>query len=136
MTVKQYLYSVRDEQKEIEELNERIYEMRLSLLPGAVRYDTDKVQVSPTDTTTDRMAEIAEYMGELKRKQSALTDKRLKAQRLINHLTDSRERQVLDIYFLSVKRPGMKDVAVMLNYSQRQAYRFYVSALEHLERWQ
>ena len=136
MTVKQYLYSVRDEQKEIEELNERIYEMRLSLLPGAMRYDVDRVQVSPTDTTTDRMAEIAEYMGELKRKQSALTDKRLKAQRLINHLTDSRERQVLDIYFLSVKRPGMKDVAVMLNYSQRQAYRFYVSALEHLERWQ
>ena len=136
MTAKQFLYSVRDEQKEIEELNERIYEMRMSLLPGAMRYDTDKVQVSPTDTTTDRMAEIAEYMGELKRKQSALTDKRLKAQRLINHLADSRERQVLDIYFLSVKRPGMKDVAVMLNYSQRQAYRFYVSALEHLERWQ
>ena len=136
MTAKQFLYSVRDEQKEIEEIGDRIYELEMSLLPGAMRYDVDRVQMSPTDTTADRMAEIAEYMGELKRKQSALTDKRLKAQRLINHLTDSRERQVLDIYFLSVKRPGMKDVAVMLNYSQRQAYRFYVSALEHLERWQ
>lgn len=56
MTVKQYLYSVRDEQKEIEELNERIYEMRMSLLPGAMRYDVDRVQVSPTDTTADRNA--------------------------------------------------------------------------------
>ena len=110
MTAKQFLYSVRDEQKEIEEIGDRIYELEMSLLPGAMRYDVDRVQVSPTDTTTDRMAEISDYMSELKRKQSALTDKRLKAQRLINHLTDSRERQVLDIYFLSVKRPGMKDV--------------------------
>lgn len=133
MTAKQFLYSVRDEQKEIEEIGDRIYELEMSLLPGAMRYDVDRVQTSPEDTITDRMAKIADYMDELKRKQMELTEKRLTAQRVINQLVDSKERQVLDVYFLSVKRPRMTDVAAMLNYSPRQTYRFYVQALAILE---
>lgn len=134
MTVKQYLYSVRDEQKEIEELNERIYEMRMSLLPGAVRYDTDKVQVSPTDAITDRMAEIADYVTALENKMETLATKRRNAQKLIWMLEDSRERQVLDSYFLSVKRPAMRNVAAMINYSLPQTVRIYDSGIKHLEK--
>lgn len=133
MTVKQYLYSVRDEQKEIEELNERIYEMRMSLFPGAMRYDTDKVQVSPKDTT-DRMAEIADYVTSLENKMETLAVKRRNAQKLIWMLEDSRERQVLDSYFLSVKRPAMRNVAVMINYSLPQTVRIYDSGIKHLEK--
>ena len=133
MTVKQYLYSVRDEQKEIEELNERIYEMRMSLLPGAMRYDTDKVQVSPKDTT-DRMAEIADYVTSLENKMETLAVKRRNAQKLIWMLEDSRERQVLDSYFLSVKRPAMRNVAAMINYSLPQTVRIYDSGIKHLEK--
>lgn len=134
MTVKQFLYSVRDEQKEIEELTERIYEMHMSLLPSGIRYDTDKVQTSPTDTLTEYETKIADYSMMLDKKKDLLIKRREKAQGMISQLPDSRERQVLDIYFLSVKRPSMRDVAAMLNYSQRQTYRFYVSALEHLEK--
>ena len=133
MTVKQYLYSVRDEQKEIEELNERIYELRMSLLPGAMRYDTDKVQVSPKDTT-DRMTEIADYVTSLENKMETLAVKRRNAQKLIWMLEDSRERQVLDSYFLSVKRPAMRNVAAMINYSLPQTVRIYDSGIKHLEK--
>ncbi len=134
MTAKQFLYSVRDEQKEIEELNERIYEMRMSLLPGAMRYDVDRVQVSPTDTTTDRMAEIADYVTALEHKMETLATKRRNAQKLIWMLEDSRERQVLDSYFLSVKRPAMRNVAAMINYSLPQTVRIYTSGIERLEK--
>lgn len=49
MNVKQFLYSFRDEQTEIDELNDRIYELEMSLLPSGIRYDQEKVQTSPSD---------------------------------------------------------------------------------------
>ena len=80
MTVKQFLYSVRDEQKEIEELTDRIYEMRMSLLPSGIRYDTDKVQTSPEDKLSECEAKIADYSTMLGQKKEALIQRRHRAQ--------------------------------------------------------
>ncbi len=132
MTVKQFLYSVRDEQKEIEELTDRIYEMRMSLLPSGIRYDTDKVQTSPEDKLSECEAKIADYSTMLGQKRKALIQRRQQAQGMIDLLEDSRERQVLDIYFLSVKRLSMEDVSALIGYSRKQTYRIYKSALQNL----
>ena len=132
MTVKQFLYSVRDEQKEIEELTDRIYEMRMSLLPSGIRYDTDKVQTSPEDKLSECEAKIADYSTMLGQKKEALIQRRHRAQEMIDLLEDSRERQVLDIYFLSVKRLSMEDVSALIGYSRKQTYRIYKSALQNL----
>lgn len=132
MTVKQFLYSVRDEQKEIEELTDRIYEMRMSLLPAGIRYDTDKVQTSPEDKLSECEAKIADYSTMLGQKKEALIQRRHRAQEMIDLLEDSRERQVLDIYFLSVKRLSMEDVSALIGYSRKQTYRIYKSALQNL----
>lgn len=132
MTVKQFLYSVRDEQKEIEELTDRIYEMRMSLLPSGIRYDTDKVQTSPEDKLSECEAKIADYSTMLGQKKEALIQRRHRAQEMIDLLEDSRERQVLDIYFLSVKRLSMEDVSAMIGYSRKQTFRIYKSALQNL----
>ena len=134
MTVKQFLYSVRDEQKEIEELTDRIYEMRMSLLPAGIRYDTDKVQTSPADKLSECEAKIADYSTMLGQKRETLIQRRQQAQEMIDLLEDSRERQVLDIYFLSVKRPNMREVAVIINYSVQQTFRIYSTAISHLEK--
>lgn len=132
MTVKQFLYSVRDEQKEIEELTDRIYEMQMSLLPSGIRYDTDKVQTSPEDKLSECEAKIADYSMLLGQKREALIQRRHRAQEMIDLLEDSRERQVLDIYFLSVKRLSMEDVSAMIGYSRKQTFRIYKSALQNL----
>lgn len=132
MTVKQFLYSVRDEQKEIEELTDRIYEMRMSLIPSGIRYDTDKVQTSPEDKLSECEAKIADYSKMLGQKKEALIQRRQQAQGMIDLLEDSRERQVLDIYFLSVKRLSMEDVSAMIGYSRKQTFRIYKSALQNL----
>lgn len=134
MTVKQFLYSVRDEQKEIEELTDRIYEMRMFLLPSGIRYDTDKVQTSPDDKLSEYEAKIADYSMLLGQKKEALIQRRQQAQGMIDLLEDSRERQVLDIYFLSVKRPNMREVAAIINYSVQQTFRIYSTALSNLEK--
>ena len=134
MNVKRFLYAVRDEQREIAELEERIADLRASLLPSAIRYDKDSVQTSVSDTITDKMIKIAEYDALLDRKLARLYARRAKAQKLIDTLTDSLERQVLSIYFLSNSRPTMEQVAGKLNYSVQHTFRIYASGLEHLQK--
>jgi len=133
MNIKSFLYSVRDGQKEIEELNDRIYETEMSLLPGGIRYDKDKIQTSPSDKMPDMVAKIEEYRNTLIGKVQELYEKKAQAKEIINTLEDSRERQVLDIYFLSPKRQRIEDVAHIINYSEPRTYQFYLSALKHLE---
>ena len=135
MGVKRFLYAVRDEQKEIAELQERIADLRASLLPSAIRYDKDAVQTSVSDTITDKMIKIAEYDALLEKKIAGLYARRARAQKLIDLLPDSLERQVLSIYFLSDGRPTMETVAEKINYAMRQTYRIYTSGLEHLQKY-
>jgi hypothetical protein len=132
MNVKQFLYSIRDEYKEIEELKMRIEELGTSLLPQGIRYDKDRVQTSPTDMTTDRMSELGDYEAMLQRKLVRLNRRRMIAQIKINVLTDSRQRQILDLYFLSDRRYKMADVAALVGYSEEQTYRLYHRALKNM----
>lgn len=132
MNIKQFLYSIRDEYKEIEELKMRIEELNTSLLPQGIRYDKDRVQTSPMDMTTDRMAEIGDYEAMLQRKLVRLNRRRMLAQIRINALNDSRQRQILDLYFLSDRRYNMADVAAMIGYSREQTYRLYCQALQKM----
>lgn len=132
MNVKRFLYSVRDEQNEIADLEERIADLRASLLPSAIRYDKDAVQTSTSDVITDKMIKIAEYDALLEKKIAGLYARRAKAQKLIDLLPDSLERQVLSIYFLSDGRPTMEQVAGKLNYSVQHTFRTYASGLDHL----
>lgn len=133
MGVKRFLYAVRDEQKEIAELQERIADLRASLLPSAIRYDKDAVQTSTSDVITDKMIKIAEYDALLEKKIAGLYARRARAQKLIDLLPDSLERQVLSIYFLSDGRPTMEQVAGKLNYSFPHIYRAYKAGIEHLQ---
>lgn len=132
MNIKQFLYSIRDEYKEIEELKMRIEELNTSLLPQGIRYDKDRVQTSPMDMATDRMAEIGDYEAMLQRKLVRLNRRRMIAQIKINALTDSRQRQILDLYFLSDRRYKMADVAALAGYSEEQTYRLYRRALKNM----
>lgn len=134
MNVKSFLYSVRDEQKEIAELENRIAEAEASLLPAAIRYDRDKVQTSPSDQMTETMVKVAEYVDEMEKHKAKLADRRLKAQKMINMLENSRERQVLDLYFLSSNRLSMCQVGNLMNFSERWIYQIYEQALDHLEK--
>lgn len=134
MDIKKYLYSIRDEQYEIEELRQRIAELESSLLPRAIQYDKDKVQTSPEDHTTDIMAKIADYTLMLEKRIRILTERRQYAEQIISRLKDSEERQILDLYFLSGQRMKMDEVAELVNLSTRHTYRIYKQAIEDLRK--
>ena len=59
-----FFKTVRNERADIETLQLRIKELQLSLLPRGIRYDSDKVQTSPSD----QMLEVAAKVDALERK--------------------------------------------------------------------
>ena len=68
-----FLGKVRGYDNRIVRLQNTIDALRLNLLPGAIRYDKDRVQTSPQDSTTEIFAKIDEYereVAELKKKRS------------------------------------------------------------------
>lgn len=134
MNVKQFLYSIRDEQSEIEELSERISELELSLLPGAIRYNKERVSSSPTDQMSEKMASVVDYKTDLEKKLARLNQRKRKAQEIIDMLDDSLARQLLDGYFLTTKRSHtrLEDVGRCIGYSRRQTFRLYDEAISKL----
>jgi len=133
MSVKGELYRIRNTQKEINELKQRIDEEYYSLLPQAIRYDLDKVQTSPQDRMPDVMGRIDEHTRIMCDRLSHLLVRKQWAEHLINKLEDTRQRQVLDLYFLSVERMTMKKIADKMRYSEQQTFRYYSEGLKNLE---
>lgn len=133
MTVREELYSVRASQAEINILQERIEEARYSLYPHAIACDGDKVQTSPTDRMSEVEAKIDEYIRMMQAKLRPLIERKIRAERMIDKLEDSRQRQALSLYFLSSKRMSMEDVGKQMGYAQSRTYDFWRAGLEELE---
>lgn len=133
MTVREELYSIRASQAEINILQERIEEARYSLYPHAIAYDGDKVQTSPSDRMSEVEAKIDEYIRMMQAKLRPLIERKIRAERMIDKLEDSRQRQALSLYFLSSKRMSMEDVGKQMGYAQSRTYDFWRAGLEELE---
>ena len=100
-----YLMRIRKTEYAIKRKQLRCEELRSCLLPGAIRYDLDKVQTSPRD----KLPEIGEA---------------------IEQLPDDNEKTVLTEFYIG--RVSMKKVAALINYSPRRAYYFRKQGVIHL----
>ena len=98
-------------------------ELRACLLPGAIRYDRDRVQSTPTD----KMADVIVRVDELDREIEQL--RREKAS-LVIEISDDYERTVLTEFYIA--RAPMTEVADAINYSVRRAYHFRKMGVTHL----
>lgn len=134
MDAKQYLFNIRNEWKEIGILQDRIAAMSESLLPAGIRYDKDKVQTSPSDPMAGRMVEIADCQAQLEERITGLLARHKQAQSLIDTLEDSRERQVLGLYFLGTPPRTMNETAHEIGYSQQHTYRLFESGISNLRK--
>lgn len=131
--VRELLQSVRAEKLEIVILREQIEELKMSLLPGAIRYDKDKVQTSPDDQMSVVMEKVDDYERKLKHRLLSLLDKQSQASELIMELDDSLQRQVLQLYYLDKDRLYWDDIATMMGYTKRRLYQIHGEAIEKLE---
>lgn len=105
--------------------------LRLSMLPGSVRYDKDRVQSSPDDPMTQYITRIEK----LEKKIQELQLKYLDAQDEIVLLADSLpgpQDTIITLRFVSGwDFPG---IAKSLGMSERQMFRYYRKAIDALEK--
>lgn len=122
--------------REIRSLMEEMDTLVWSLLPGAIRYDTDRVQTSPVD-------KLAEAMGDLdrmQRKLKALEERKDRERRIIRNLcnkiigcpdlTDKEREIILDRY---ADCEAWYKIADRRGISESKAFKLQRSALDKLE---
>ena len=133
MNIKQHLYKIRAEQKELAALQYRIVELRSSLGVKGMTYDGISVQSShDTDPLAEKFGKIDEYEQQLVDLHRDLTNRRIEAQDMINKLDDPIERTTLELFFLSIERMSMEDIGERIGYERAQTYRIYTGALKKL----
>ena len=129
--VYQLLYTPRQIDQQIGRINAKIRSLRDSLALSGVRYDSDRVQSSPSD----RMSAVIAETDALERKRDALVDARMKAveqiEEAVNSLSDETERTVLYMQYIGKER--MDDIAETIGYSRSRVYGIRYKALQHLD---
>lgn len=105
-------------------------ELRACLLPGAVRYDKDRVQSSPTDSMADVLARVDELDHEIEQLKHEKAQLILEISNAIEKLEDDTEKVVLTEFYIA--RAPMSQVAETIHYSVRRAYHFRKMGVTHL----
>lgn len=127
------LYAPTQTTKEIRALMEQMDIWAWSMVPGAIRYDTVKVQTSPVD----RMAETVGSIDEAQRKLMRLDRRRREEQERIRELCvscedlDDQERYVILKRYLY--REKWETIAGWMDLTDRRIFQIHGSALDKLE---
>ena len=111
-----FFKTVRNERADIETLQLRIKELQLSLLPRGIRYDSDKVQTSPSD----QMLEVAAKVDALERKMQTkllkLNQDMVRAMEIVQAMPTPEYRQLLTLRYLT-GHMSWKQIADVMGYS-------------------
>lgn len=125
-----FLMQIRRKEIIIRRKETRRDELRACLLPGAVRYDRDKVQSTPTDKMSDVMARVDELDREIEQLRREKASLIIEIGDAIEKLEDDNEKTVLTEFYIA--RAPMTQAADAINYSVRRAYDFRKRGVIHL----
>ena len=133
MKAKEYLKSIRNEQKELINLKAQKDSVYFSLLPSGIRYDRDRIQISPEDIFPDKVIRMTELTKEIDSHINYLERNKTKALRMIRKIENSKHRQVLILYYLTLNMDGLPmswiDVAELMGYSEDRVKHIHGDAL-------
>lgn len=127
-----FLLSPRRIADEIWRKDIRRQELRACLLPAAITYDKDRVQMTPEDHMAETMAEVADLDAEIE----ILRRRRARQIHLISgaldQLEDGREKAILEAYYIG--RKSMNEIAEHMSYSLQHAYRLKKDGVEKMRK--
>lgn len=133
--VKQFFGQIRKEQYEIIHLRTMIKSAEMGLLPSGIRYDKDKVQTSPDDMMSRVLSKAMDMQKELEENIAVLQERQLAAERKIQSLANSDEREVMRYYYMDTengKPLSWEHVSVRMGYDKRHVLRIHGRALANL----
>lgn len=105
-SAKTYLRRIRQEQREILLLMEQRERLRFSLYGRAIQYDQDKIQSSPVDTLSERLAEICDMDDLIVEHVKKMDARTVEAFKVIIQIDEPTSRMLLELYYLSLNKDG------------------------------
>lgn len=129
--IERTLGKVRNLYRKEKRLQERADELRLGLLPCGIVYDRDKVMTSPSDKTSEVMAQLDGVERELMEVGEELTQ----TQAYIGKITfplPPKERYVLRQYYLNGH--SAQAISEAMNITRRHFFRLKNNGISMLER--
>lgn len=143
MTSKTLLKKCRQEKRELLILTDKLEQLQMSLLPRAIQLNDIEVQESrDPDPIANRVSAKADLEADIKRNLASMLQREAEAYRLISKLKNSRQRQILELYYLKWKVDAdgrchlytWEMVAEELFISERQLYRMIPDAFREIKK--
>jgi hypothetical protein len=129
MTAKEYLWRVRDAERELKQLEQAYTQARADILHlKGIAYDADKVTGGKIGDLSDAIVALEGYAQRLNAKWDELITLRETAKRLIDTLKDGRYREVLTLRYLDGQ--SWEQVAVTMGYTYRGVTGLHGKALK------
>lgn len=112
----------------IKRLEVTIEALKCSLLPSGIRYDTDRVQTSPSDRMMETYARIDELERELVEENLKRSQAILAVDLAMDKMPDSQGKTILMEYYIG--RISMPKIADGMGFTPRHCYRLRKQAME------
>lgn len=133
MTAKEYLWRVRDAERDLKRLEQEYEQAKADILHlKAIQYDADKVTGGKIGDLSDAIAAVEGYMERLNAQWDKLIALRKEAKVLIERIADGRYREVLTRRYLQGQ--SLEKIAVDLRYNYRWIKRLHVRAIGEFEK--
>ena len=133
MSSKEFLNKIRYIDMMINCKLEQVAELRSMLLPGAIRYDKDKVQTSNNaDTITDTMLKIVDLEEKINADIDKLVDMKGLARDKIERMENDVEKVIL--YKRYFNNESFEQISVEMGYSWRWIHKLHNDALKHFDK--
>lgn len=136
MNVFELLLAPKRTQRKIQRLEAKKQALEYSLLPGAIRYDTDKVQASPSDQMSERVTQIEGINEEIRSLKEIYLREIEEIERVCEGLTGQEGRPdddgstVLIMYYVGNEK--MEDIADQIGYAVSYVYKIRKRAQREL----
>ena len=112
---------------------EQVAELRSMLLPGAIRYDKDKVQTSNnSDSISDTVSKIMELEEKINTDIDELVELKSVARENIERMENDVEKVIL--YKRYFNNESFENIAVECGYSWRHIHRLHGEALKNFDK--
>ena len=133
MTAKEYLWRVRDAERDLKRLEQEYEQAKADILHlKAIQYDADKVTGGKIGDLSDAIAAVEGYMERLNVQWDKLITLRKEAKVLIERIADGRYREVLTRRYLQGQ--SLEKIAVDLRYNYRWIKRLHGRAIGEFEK--